>query len=118
MGDANGFTIVPVPAAPGITSGDDHVFRPTKADGVLDALGAADVRYWHDPDGRAFATVQDGKQMLQLDIQSRAFSLRVREIVGQAYPVKGALEVRPSTISRSVIKDALLALECIAQRGP
>jgi hypothetical protein len=109
-----GFTIAGITAAD-YKDGDKQPQREK----IIDAVAAAGVKFWQDPDGHAFAMVPckitdpDGA-VKHLRVRSRKFSLVVRRLYGEANAVSGPRGTRPSSVSDSAMSEAIPAFEAIA----
>ena len=87
MDDASkpgGFTVADAPPSDERPS-DTEASRSPQREKIVDAVQAAGVRFWRDPDGHAFATVPcsieklDGA-IMHLRVRGRKFALICRQL--------------------------------------
>jgi hypothetical protein len=104
----------------GITSTDEKDDdRQPQREKIIDAVIAAGVKFWHDRDGHAYASVPcnvlepDGAVM-HLPVRRRRFALTCRRLFGAANPVVSQHGIRPGSVSDSAMSEALPAFEAMA----
>jgi energy-coupling factor transporter ATP-binding protein EcfA2 len=108
-----GFTLTGLTVA---TEEEDSLPQREK---IIEAVEAAGVKFWRDPDGHAYATVPvkiaepDGA-IMHLRVRARRFALLCRRLYGVANPVKGQHGTRPGSVSDSAMSEAIPAFEAMA----
>ncbi len=97
---------------------DDNEALPQR-ERIVEAVLAAGVTIWRDADANAFATVPldpaaPDAAVMYLDVRSRRFALKARQLFGEANPVTGARGARPGGVSDSAMKEAIPSFEAMA----
>lgn len=90
----------------------------TKVNPVIQVLLEADVTFWHDPDGRCYATVPDGGTLKRYRINSREFSATVRSLFGARKFVIVEERKIPNVIAENAMREAVATCESLALDGP
>ena len=111
----DGFTISDPPAPP--ENADAKGRKQSQRERIIDSVQDAEVTFWRDADGNAFATVPYQEQKRRYRVRSRAFALMVRSLYGAANPVTGKNGARPGSVSDAAMNDALAAFEAMALTG-
>ena len=96
--------------------------RENKRDQVIAAVLEADVTFWRDARGAAYATVAREGRVERHAVRSSTFKNIVRLLYGDANPAamksRGAEAVRPGSVPDQALSEALGAFEALALRGP
>ena len=95
--------------------------RENKRELIIAAVLDAEVTFWRDQRGAAFATVPRDGRLERYAVRSVPFKNIVRLIYGDAHPalVKGktAAAMRPGSVPDQALQEALGAFEAMALRG-
>jgi len=115
-----GFTVDDAP--PGNGADNDNK-RQAQRELIIEAVQAAGVLFWHDPDGHAFASVplaadRPEGAVMHLRVRGRRFALVCRRLYGVANPVQGARGFRPGSVSDTAMSEAIPAFEAMALDAP
>src|ERR1700733_15661298 len=119
MTDGAGFKVSDGPSGDH-SAHEEEKDRLPQREKIIDAVQAARVMFWHDPDGQAYATVPrstsepDGA-LMHLQVRGRKFSLICRRLYGVAHPVAaGTHRTRPGRVSDHALSEANPAFDAIA----
>ena len=117
MDTATGFTVVDGAGIP--ASEPENRRGPPQRDKVLEVVLAADLTFWRDADGAAYATIpeKDGCGPQRHAVRSSLFRLLLRALYGAARQrTVGGRQV-PGSISDTAMAEVLPALEAMALGG-
>jgi hypothetical protein len=107
----------------GLADGDGKDDLPQREE-IIDAVQAAGVKFWRDPDGHAFAVVPrdpldpEKCAVASYRVRGRRFALICRQLYRAANPVSGSRGTRPGSASDSAMAEAIPAFEAIALAEP
>jgi hypothetical protein len=89
----------------------------TILDRVFQSLRKAQVRYWRDFDGNAYATIHRQGRIARYKVRSDSFALAVRTLYGHDSATGNGKEIRPGIIPSRIWSDVVLTCEAFAQVG-